>query len=460
MLALAAPVVLAELGWMAMGVVDTLMVGPLGPEAIGAVGVGSGLFMALAVFGIGILLGLDTLVSQAFGAGRLDECHRWLVHGIAMAIALAVPLTAACFGVVATLHVWGLDPGVLPLTREYLGVVLWSVAPLMFYAAFRRYLQALTLVRPVMFALLSANAINAVANYALIHGGFGFPALGVAGAAWATVISRVYMALFLLVAIIVAERRSATGLFQTRLAIEPARCRRLLALGFPAAMQIVLEVGVFAAATTLAGRLPPASIAAHQIALNLAAVAFMVPFGISSAAAVRVGHAVGRRDPGATARAGWAALLLGAGFMALAALTFVLFGRSLIGAFTMDAGVLAIGVTLLRVAAVFQLFDGLQGVATGVLRGVGDTRTPMAWNFAGHWLLGLPLGSYLTFRRGWGVFGLWIGLSTGLIIVGAVLLAVWIRHVQELRASMAPGTVTTTGTTENMGASPRADPLA
>lgn len=446
MLALAAPVVLAELGWMAMGLVDTLMVGPLGPEAIGAVGVGSSLFMALAVFGIGVLLGLDTLVSQAYGAGRIEECHRWLVHGTVMALGLAVPLTLAAFGVAAFIEVWGLDHRVLPLTRDYFRIVLWSGLPLLLYAAFRRYLQALTLVRPVMFALITANGINAVSNYALIYGHFGFPELGVAGAAWATVISRVYMAAFLLVTIVVVERRESLGLFQTPLGIELRRCRRLLGLGLPAAMQMVLEVGVFAAATVLAGRLAPASVAAHQIALNLAAVAFMVPFGISSAAAVRVGHAVGRQDPAGTARSGWAALLIGVSFMAVAALVFILFGRGLIAAFTKDLAVLALGVNLLRVAAVFQLFDGLQGVATGVLRGVGDTRTPMLWNFAGHWLIGLPLGYALAFTYNWGVIGLWIGLSTGLIIVGVVLLLVWMRHVTHLRASMPPATDRAVGT--------------
>jgi MATE family multidrug resistance protein len=430
--------VLAELGWMFMGVVDTLMVGPLGPEAIGAVGVGSSLFMALGVFGIGILLGLDTLVSQAFGASRIDECHTWLVHGTAAAIALSIPLTASYFGVLATLDVWGLHPAVQPLTREYIAVVLWSALPLLLYAAFRRYLQARTLVRPVMIALISANVINALSNYVLIHGQWGFPALGVAGAAWATVISRIYMAAFLLATILITETRSHTGLFDTSLRLEWPRCRRLVGLGFPAAMQAVLEVGVFAAATALAGRFPPASIAAHQIAMNMAAVSFMVPFGISSAAAVRVGHAVGRRDPAGTARAGWTALLIGVGFMALAAIGFVLFGRHLIAAFTTDASVIAIGVVLLRLAAVFQLFDGLQGVATGVLRGVGDTRTPMLWNFAGHWVVGLPLGYMLAFPGNWGVTGLWVGLCTGLIIVGIVLLFVWIRRVRHLRAQAVP----------------------
>jgi MATE family, multidrug efflux pump len=437
MLRLAAPVVLAELGWMFMGVVDTFMVGRLGPEAIGAVGVGSSLFMALAIFGLGILLGLDTLVSQAYGAQRLDDCHRWLFHGTALAIALAVPLTIACFAVDAFLGVWGLDARVLPLTRQYFRVVLWSSLPLLLYAAFRRYLQALTLVRPVMIALVSANVINAFANYFLIYGGLGIPPLGVAGAAWATVLSRIYMAGFLLITILIAERQFAIRLFEIPARLEMARCRRLVTLGFPAAMQAGLEVGVFAAATTLAGRFAPAQVAAHQIAMNMAAVSFMVPLGLASAAAVRVGHSVGRKDPAGTARSGWTAIIMGVGFMALAAMTFVLAGRHLIGAFTHDLGVIAIGVVLLRVAAVFQLFDGLQGVTTGVLRGVGDTRTPMLWNLAGHWGIGLPLGYWLAFTRGWNVIGLWFGLSAGLIIVGLVLIVVWIRHVNELRASFA-----------------------
>lgn len=438
---LAAPVVLAELGWMFMGVVDTLMVGRLGPEAIGAVGVGSSLFMALAILGMGILLGLDTLVSQAYGARRLDECHRWLFQGSALAAVLAIPLMAGCLAVNSFLGRLDLDPRVLPLTRQYFRVVLWSSLPLLLYAAFRRYLQALTLVRPVMVALVSANVINACANYVLIYGALGIPALGVVGAAWATVISRVYMATFLLVAIVIAERQFEIRLLHVPVRLELARCRRLVALGFPAAMQAALEVGVFAAATTLAGRFAPAQVAAHQIAMNLAAVSFMVPLGLASAAAVRVGHAVGRKDPVGTARAGWTAVIMGVCFMAMAATTFVLAGALLIGAFTRDASVVAIGVVLLRVAAVFQLFDGLQGVTTGVLRGVGDTRTPMLWNLAGHWAFGLPLGYWLAFRRGWDVMGLWVGLSAGLIVVGLVLLVVWIGHVNELRGAFAAAAV-------------------
>jgi MATE family multidrug resistance protein len=429
MFSLALPVVLAELGWMTMGMVDTLMVGRLSPEAIGAVGVGTSLFMGITIFGMGLMLGLDTLVSQAFGAGKLDECHRWLVHGVVLALALTAPMMGLLLAVHAWLDGWGLTPDVLRLTRPYLSILAWSVLPLLLYSAFRRYLQGMGIVRPVMIALFSANLLNVVVNWILIFGNLGAPAMGVDGAAWATVLSRVMMAGFLLAVIVYRERDRRPGLFETSFRIEWSRLRRLIALGAPAAGQVTLEVGVFATASALAGRLAPASLAAHQIAINFAAFTFMVPLGVASAGAVRVGHAVGRRDAHGASRAGWTALLFGALFMSLAAAVFLTMPRALIGAFTRDPGVLEVGVTLLFVAAVFQLFDGLQGVATGALRGLGDTRTPMLWNFAGHWLIGLPLGYSLCFTLGYGVIGLWWGLSTGLIICGVALVIVWARSV-------------------------------
>jgi MATE family multidrug resistance protein len=433
MFQLAVPVVFAELGWMTMGMVDTLMVGRLGPEAIGAVGVGTSLFMAVVILAMGLLLGLDTLVSHAFGAGRLQDCHRWLLHGCVLAIALSAPLMWLLWELTRSLDSWGFDPRVLEPIRAYLNAVTWSVLPLLFYAAFRRYLQGMGVVRPVMLALFTANAANVVLNWILIFGKLGAPALGVAGSAWATVGSRVVMAGFLFVTILFRERDVRPRLAETPLRIDPQWLRRLLVLGFPAAMQITLEVGVFAAATALAGRLAPPELAAHQIALNIAAFSFMVPLGVSSAGAVRVGHAVGRRDPAGAARAGWTALVLGVGFMSLAALSFVSIPRLLIGAFTTDERVLAAGVSLLFVAAVFQLFDGLQAVATGILRGLGDTRTAMLWNLAGHWFIGLPVGYALCFAIGLGVIGLWWGLSAGLIICGVSLLGVWTRRIHALQ---------------------------
>jgi MATE family multidrug resistance protein len=213
--------------------------------------------------------------------------------------------------------------------------------------------------------------------------------------------------------------------------------RRLLALGLPAASQVTLEVGVFAAATALAGRLAPAALAAHQIAVNFAALTFMVPLGVASAGAVRVGHAVGREDYDGAARSGWTAILFGVAFMSCAAAVFLLVPRLLIGAFTADPAVISIGASLLFVGAIFQLFDGIQGVSTGVLRGVGDTRTPMIWNLAGHWFIGLPLGYTLCFVVGLGVIGLWWGLSTGLIICAIALLAAWSRHAASFPTNLS-----------------------
>ena len=432
MLALAIPVVTAEIGWILMGIVDTIMVGPLGPAAIGAVGVGSTLFMTGAVFGIGLLMGLDTFVSQAFGAGRIQECHRWLFNGLALAVMFSVPLMLAVFGGLYLLPLIGFHEEVLSLIVPYVGTVIWSALPLMIYAAFRRYLQAMNIVRPVMLALLSANLVNIGANYVLIFGHLGFPAMGVVGAAWGTVVGRVYLAIFLLLVIVRRERRQSTGLHDVSMWPERERLVRLFRLGLPAALQITVEVGVFGAASALAGGVGPAAVAAHQIALNLASFMFMIPFGMASAGAVRVGQAIGRRDVHGVRVAGQAALLIGAGFMACAGLLFVLMPRPLLHLFTRDPEVIAIGLSLLAIAAIFQLFDGVQAVSTGLLRGLGDTRTAMLCHVFGHWAIGLPLGYALCFWWGWGVPGLWTGLSTGLILIGIVLVTLWFYKANRL----------------------------
>ncbi len=433
MLNLAVPVVVAEMSWVTMGTVDILMVRALGPSAIGAVGVGSMLFMALAVFGIGVLLGLDTLIAQSFGAGQRDECHRWFVHGLVMSVILTIPLTFVAWVAIARLDLWGFDLTVLNLTEPYLRIVTWSVWPLLLYTAFRRYLQAMGVVKPTMVILLTANLVNVLANWMLIHGNLGAPALGVDGAGWATFISRSYLALGLLSVVVWRDARTDYGLRRVSWVIERSRLMQLLWLGLPAAIQVTLEVGVFSAASALAGRLVPVALAAHQITLNMASFTFMIPLGLASAAAVRVGHAVGRRDTFGANQAGWTAVMLGVLCMACASLVFLLIPSQLMGLFTVDLTVVDLGVTLLFVAAIFQIFDGLQGVLTGALRGLGDTRTPMFLNLAGHWAFGLPLGYTICFVLGYGVVGLWIGLSAGLIVVSLLLLLVWGRRITQLR---------------------------
>jgi MATE family multidrug resistance protein len=248
----------------------------------------------------------------------------------------------------------------------------------------------------------------------------------------------VYLAVFLFLVIIRRERAHSTGLHDVPFRADRDRLGRLARLGLPAALQITVEVGVFAAASALAGALTPAAVAAHQIALNLASFMFMIPFGMASAGAVRVGQAIGRGDVEGVRAAGQAALVIGGGFMAGAGILFVAFPSALLHLFTRDADVIRIGLSLLAIAALFQLFDGVQAVSTGLLRGLGDTRTAMLWHLVGHWAVGLPLGYALCFWWGWGVPGLWTGLSSGLILVGVVLVTLWFYRARQLRTETLP----------------------
>ncbi|HET9359044.1 MAG TPA: MATE family efflux transporter [Vicinamibacterales bacterium] len=425
---IAGPVILAEVGWMSMGLVDTIMVGPLGPAAIAATGMGSSVFTAIAIFGMGLMLGLDAFVSQAHGAGDERECTRWLHQGVWLACLAAVPVMALTWLAFATLDLWGLHPDIRRLVGPYLSVISAGALPLLLYAAFRRYLQGMHVVRPIMIALVSANLVNAAVNWVLIYGNLGMPALGVVGSAWATTAARIYMALFLYAAIRLDNRRRGRQDRGVYIRVDWHRIWRLVRLGFPAASQVALEVGVFAAATALAGRLDPLSSGSHQIALNVASLAFMVPLGLSSAAAVRVGFAFGAGDLQRAARAGWTALAAGAVIMTAIGLLFFFWPVPLLSVFTTDARIIEIGVGLLAIAAAFQIFDGTQAVATGALRGISETRMPMIVNVIGHWLLGLPVGYALCFLLGWGVAGLWIGLSIGLVLAALVLTGVWWRR--------------------------------
>lgn len=443
MIRLAGPVVLAELGWMAMGIVDTICVGhlPDAAPAISGVGLGHALFFGSTIVGLGLLLGLDTLISHAHGAGMPADCRAWLRHGVYLGLAVCPPLMALAWLVGGRLEAIGIDPAIRPGARAYLDVVTWSLPPLLVYFCLRRYLQARDRVGAVVFALVTANGVNVLANYALIFGHLGAPRLGVAGAAWATVISRSWMMLVLLAAVVRDDLREGPAAWREGWRPERRRLRRIVALGLPAAGQLLLEMGAFATATTLIGRLDASSLAAHQIAMNVASLTFMVPLGVSSAGAVRVGQALGRKDPDGAARAGWSALALGAAFMAAASVVLVLVPRPILSGFTDQGDVIAAGLLLLYAAAVFQLFDGVQVVATGVLRGSGDTRTPMLANLVAYWAIGLPIGVTLCFARGWGVFGMWVGLTLGLILVGLALLFAWARRVAAL-ASPEPAEAT------------------
>lgn len=425
MTALAVPVVLSELGWMLQGIVDTIMVGRLGPAAIGAVAVGNAVFYTPSLFGIGLLLGLDTLVSHAYGRKDHDACHHWLAQGVYLASMTAPVLMALLLaGSLVFTHV-GMDAAVAGQAGSYLRMLTWSVLPLLLYAAARRYLQGVGQVRVITVTFVAANLLNWAGNWVLIYGKLGFPAMGVRGSALSTVIARVGMAVALIGFAWRYERSRGHPLFAHWARPRWREIRQLVRLGAPAAGQIVLEVGAWNLATFSAGLLTPVELATHTIALSYASLTYMVPLGISAAAAVGVGHAVGAGDWAKARRAGWLALALGTGFMVLAGVVLALEPRPLIALYTRDPQVMAVGPTLLLVAAAFQIFDGIQTVSTGALRGLGETRAPMIANLVGYWVIGLPLGFVLCFALHWGVFGLWIGLTVALIVISSALLRRW-----------------------------------
>jgi multidrug resistance protein, MATE family len=424
-LKLALPLIFAEIGWMSMGIVDTIMVGrlPNSAVAIGATGLGQTLYNSIAIFGSGLLLGLDTFVAQAHGREDLQDARHSLVNGLLLAIVLSPVLMFAISFWPPLMEHFGVSPELLQPMRSYLWALNWGTLPLLAYFTLRRYLQATDVANPIMFAFISANLVNLVADWALIYGHLGFRAMGVPGSGWATCWARVYMVAFLAVTLLWVESKRSLAGWKMRVDID--RIVALLKLGGPAATQILLEIGAFAAATAMCAKLGPVSLAGHEIALNCAALAFMVPLGISSAAAVRVGQQLGKGDPAAARRAGWSAIYLGASSMTCSGLLFVSSSRSIARLFSPDPAVIRVGSILMLVAAAFQLFDGLQAVTTGALRGAGDTKTPMIANLIAYWLIGIPLGYVLCFRFGWGALGIWIGLCIGLMLIGSALLIVW-----------------------------------
>lgn len=431
MVRLALPLVFAEIGWMAMGIEDTMFVGRVSAQAMGAVGLGTMLFYGIAIFASGLLLGLDTVVSQSYGAGDRDDCRHSLISGVWLSLFLIPVVMGAIWLLNPLLSAWGIDPAVMSVTQPYLRVLNWSAPTLILFFGFRRYLQSINIVRPIMITLLTANLVNIFCNWIFVFGNLGAPAMGAEGSAWATFISRIYQ--FLVLGAVILQNEPDLRHMSAHVSWKPdfSRVRELLRLGMPAAGQIGLETGVFAVVTVLIGKLGAIPLAGHQIALQTVSMTYMMPLGISSAAAVRVGHAIGRGDHEGMARAGWTALGLGAAVMSCAAMALLIFSYWIARLFTPEADVIAAGMVLLRIAAFFQLFDGLQVVATGALRGGGDTRTPMFCHFTGYWVIGLPLGSLLCFRYGMGAPGLWIGLSVGLVIIGVVLVEVWRRKGQQ-----------------------------
>ena len=450
LLRLAIPLIAGELGWIAMSVVDTVMVGrmPNAAVAMAASALAGVLFNTLA-FGVGgVLLGLDTLISQAFGAEDIPAANRWLVHGLVVAAALGLLLVGAFSLTPLVLARFPVDPRILAGAIPALRGLTWGVLPLFTYMTLRRYLQAAHQARPIAFALISANLINVAFDWLLIYGHtlhvgahtLAIPAYGVRGSSWATSLARVYLMLVLIVALALADRRHRFGLRRVMLALEPAHLRQLVTLGAPIGGQILIEIAIFALVTSTIATMGALPLAGHEIALQCASSSFMVPFAISAATAVRVGHAIGRLRTGQgtttqVAAAGWSGIAAGAFVMLVAAAFFVTIPAPIAHLFTPDRAVIAAAVPLLLIAAGFQFFDGVQVAATGALRGVGRTSTPMFVHLVCYWVVGMPLGWLLAFRFGLLARGLWMGLLISLSGGALVLIVAWLRATRSLDVS-------------------------
>jgi MATE family multidrug resistance protein len=422
---LALPVVLAQIGLMTMGLVDTVMVGRVSPEDLAAVAIGHLYFFAVSVVGMGMLFALDPVISQAVGADDSVGVARGVQRGIVLAAGLSLVSTAFLVPVGPILTVMRQPAEVIPIATQYVHGLLPAVFPFYVFVVLRQSLQAMGRVRAIVIAVVGANILNAFLNWVFIFGNLGAPAMGAVGSAWVTSLSRWFTMLALLALAWPLLAPSLRPIRREALATGPLI--QLLRVGGPIGAQQFLEVGVFAAAGLLMGWMGTIALAGHQVALQMAALTFMVPLGVAQATSVLVGHAVGRGDAHGARRATGAGVLTGVGFMTATAVMFLAVPDLLSRAFSNDAPVIASAAVLLPIAGVFQVFDGLQVVAAGALRGVGDTRVPMLLNLVGFWFVGLPVSIWLGFRVGWGPQGVWWGLAIGIGVV-AVLLTLRVRR--------------------------------
>jgi MATE family multidrug resistance protein len=442
LLGLAGPIIVSQLGQVGMNAADTIMVGPLGARSLAAAGLGSAIHFFGIVCCVGVLVGLSPLVSQAFGAGDTRRCRHLVVQGLWLAIALSAPVIALSLGGHRIALLFGQDPTVSALTGGYMAALAWGITPFFLFIAFRQYLEGMGRVHVPMVITFIGLAVNVAANRVFIYGlGDVVPAMGVAGSGVATSIVR--WSMLLAIAGYTMARPRVRLRRHEPVGPDRAMLRDVLRVGLPVGGQFGLEVGLFSFAAVMMGWLGPLQLAAHQVTINIASTTFMVALGVSMAGSIRVGQHIGAARPRRMRRAALATWLLSVAFMGACALGFLAAPNALIGLYTDDPAILALGRRLLLVAAAFQVFDGAQVAGISVLRGAAETRVPALIAAVGYWGLGLPAGYLLAFPGGRGPEGVWLGLTVGLA-AAALLLALrardvfWRTSFETLRARTRP----------------------
>ena len=427
--------VLTNLAQVAMTATDVMMMGWAGPHMLAAGSLGSNLYFAPLIFGLGLMNATSPMIARELGRNRhsVRDVRRTVRQGLWIAVLVSLPIWLFLWNVESMLLWMGQKPDLARDAGVYVHWLQWAVLPFYGYIVLRSFVSALERPRWALLVVVVAVAFNAIGNWCLIFGNFGFPRMGIAGSGLATTISSVLMFGGLAIVVSIEKHFRRYCLFGRFWRADWPRFIALFRLGLPIAGILTFEVWIFNAAALLMGLISADSLAAHAIAIQIASIAFMVPMGVSQAATVRVGRAFGAGDTIGITRAGWTAFVIGVSFMSLTALTMILAPRPLIGAFIAvddpaNAAVVALAVTFLAFAGLFQIFDGAQAVASGMLRGLHDTQVPMVYALIGYWGVGLPLGVVLAFRFGVGGSGIWIGLSSGLAVVALLLLVRWLRR--------------------------------
>ena len=432
---LAWPLILTNVSQSLIQATDVLLLGRVGARTLAAAQLGVNLFVAFLIFGMGLVMAASPMMAKQLGMRRhsVRDVRRTVRQALWAATAITIPFWLILWHTEAILVAMGEDPSLSADAGRFAHTLQWAMLPALYYLVLRSFVAALERPGWSLAVGLGGVACNALVNYSLIFGRFGLPALGLTGAGIGTTITNIFM--FLVMAIVVTRHRRFRRyhLFGRFWRLDRERFREVWRLGLPIAIMLALEIGIFNTAVFLMGLIGAESVAAHAIALQLAALTFMVPLGLSQAATVRVGLAFGRRDREGIARAGWTAFALGVSFMALMAMLMLSFPAQLVSLFLNPADpanrvVIPLAISFLFVAALFQIFDGAQSVGAGMLRGLQDTKVPMAYAAFGYWGIGLTVAIGLAFGLGWKGVGIWTGLASGLAVVAVLIIARWLRR--------------------------------
>ncbi len=438
---MSAPVALSQVGLMFTGVVDTLMLGRVGVHELAASALANMWQWGWMAIGLGVVMGLDPLISQAHGRRDGAAAGLALQRGVIVALLVSVPICLMQSLTGPGLLLLRQDPHVSELAAAYNLIKLPTVPCFLVYTAIRQYLQARTLMTPATWVVWLSNIFNALANWVLIFGHLGLPALGLQGAALTSTLTSALMAAGLWLWVLGFKLHVGAWQPWSRAAFSLAGLLQVFKLGLPVGLQISLESWAFSMASFMAGWLGVAELGAHQVVLNMAALAFMMPLGVSQSASARVGNLIGEQDSGRFRPAIYSALTLGVMIMSVSATAFVLLRHQLPLLYTSDAQVLALAAGILPLAGAFQIFDGTQVIAGGLLRGMGKPAAAAWINLVGYYGFALPLGYVLAFRLDWGLRGIWVALATGLTLIafglGSWVLRLMRRPLADLRVIAA-----------------------